>query len=214
MNQLSMFGDVPEKQTWLRSEIAFTLSYDQTKIIKDIIRLYNDGQAFAVDCTYSKGVFWRSLPEPSYKFDIAPQFDDVIEASADDLPLGNESVHSVMFDPPFVPSKSNVPGIVKSRFTSFRSVEEMWSFYERAIHEHWRILEKNGILVVKCQDTVSSGINLFSHSEVEKYAAAAGFILIDLFILGNRSPLMSPNMRKQRHARKSHSFMYVFRKPK
>lgn len=214
MNQLNLIPDVPERLTWLKDEIAFSLSFDQTKILKDIIRLYLAGQAFDADVTYSKGVFWKRLPEPKLKFDIAPQAEDVIEASADDLPLDDNSLQSLMFDPPFIPSKSNVPGKIKARFSSFKNQDEMWGFYERALCEFWRVLAPRGILVVKCQDTVSSGKNIMSHYHVERAAYELGFECLDLFILGNRSILMSPNMRNQQHARKSHSFMFVFQKPK
>lgn len=214
MNQLSMFVDVPEKLTWLKDEIAFSLSFDQTKILKDIIRLYNNGQAFDADVTYSKGVFWKKLPQPRLKFDIAPQFTDVFQASADDLPLEDASLQSIMFDPPFIPSKSNVPGKIKARFSSFKNQAEMWDFYQRAMCEFWRVLAPQGIVVVKCQDTVSSGKNIISHYHVEQTAYQLGFTCDDLFILGNRSILMSPNMRQQQHARKNHSFVFVFRKPK
>lgn len=210
MNQLSMFSDVPEKIPWLKDEIAFTLSFDQTKILKDIIRLYNNGQAFDVDCTYSKGVFWRKLPKPKQKFDLEPRSYDVVKASADALPIETNSVGSIMFDPPFKASNSNVKGIIEERFTAFASVEALWGFYQQALWEFSRVLYRDGILVVKCQDTVSSGKNHWSHIEMINMATKCRFDLVDLFILGSKSVLMSPNMRNQIHARKNHSFFLVF----
>lgn len=210
MNQLPLLSDVPEKSFWLTDEFAYTLSFDQTKILKDIMRLYNDGQAFDVDVTYSKGVFWKNLPQPRQKFDLYPLADDVIKASADDLPLEDASVQSLIFDPPFKASNSKVKGIVEERFTAFASPALLWEFYNKAMVEFRRVLADKGILVVKCQDTVSSGTNHWSHSEVERIAEYLHFKMIDLFILGNKHVLISPNMRNQQHARKNHCFMYVF----
>lgn len=212
MNQLSMFDEVPEKLLWLKGEIAFSLSYDQDKILKDIIRLHNNGQAFDVDCTYSKGVMWRQLPEPMFKFDINPQAQDVTKASADQLPLPDNTIQSIMFDPPFKSSKSNVKGIVEQRFTAFESVDDLYLFYWYSLREFWRVLLPGGIVVIKCQDGVSGGHNHFAHYAVEWLARDVGFTEIDLFVLGSKSMLMSPNMRNQQHARKNHSFFLVFQK--
>lgn len=213
MNQLPLLTDIPERIPWSKGEIAFSLSFDQDKILKDILRLYNNGNPFDVDCTYSRGVFYKKIPQPLLKFDIAPQHDDVFEASADNLPLENGSVQSIMFDPPFMPTKSpGNPGKIKERFTSFGSVDEMLELYRRAIDEFWRVLAVGGILVVKCQDTVSSGKNIFSHFEIEMYARQTGFTQIDLFVLGSKHVLISSKWKTQRHARKNHSFFLVFQR--
>lgn len=214
MNQLSLLDSVPQRVTWAKDEIVFSLSFDQDKILKGIMRLYNDGQPFDVDPTYSKGIFYRRIPQPRLKFDIDPQFPDVLKASADSLPLEDESIQSILFDPPFMPSHSAIPGKIKSRFTSFASVTEMWEMYRSSMVEFWRILKPSGIAVIKCQDTVSSGKNWFSHFQVEKYAREIGFDEIDLFVLGSNHVLISSTWKIQRHARKSHSYFIVFQKPK
>lgn len=213
MNQLPMFSDISEKVVWNRDEIVFSFGYDSTKILKDIMTLYNNGEPFDVDCTYSKGVFWKKLPLPRQKFDLYPQFDDVVEANANNLPLNDGEVQSIMFDPPFKMSTSNVQGIIEKRFTAFSSPQALWGFYRQAITEFRRILKPGGIFVIKCQDVVSSGKNQWSHFEVKRIADEEFFDLVDLFILGNKNPIMSPNMKNQIHARKNHSFFMVFRKP-
>lgn len=215
MNQLSLLDDISDRLVWLKGEIAFSLSFDQDKILRDIMRLWLDGAPFDVDPTYSKGVFYRKLPQPRLKFDIDPQFPDVVRSSADNLPLNDESVQSIIFDPPFM--GSHIPGNagkIKTRFTSFASIDEMWQMYRDALAEFWRILEPGGIVVFKCQDTVSSGKNWFSHYEVEKYAREIGYEQLDLFVLGSKRVLISSTWSHQRHARKNHSFFVVLGKPK
>lgn len=40
-------------------EIIKSINDNQHDIINEVIKLYNDGKAFDVDCCYSKGVFTR-----------------------------------------------------------------------------------------------------------------------------------------------------------
>lgn len=212
--QPSLFENIPERIHWLKDEIVFSLSFDQDKILRDIIRLYNSGMPFDVDPTYSKGVFWKKLPQPKMKFDIDPQYPDVVKASANNLPLDDASVQSIIFDPPFFPSRSKIPGKIKARFTAFNSVTEMWTMYRDSLKEFWRILKPGGIVTFKCQDTVSSGKNYFSHFEVEKYAHEIGYDQLDLFVLGSKRVLISSKWLRQQHARKNHSYIIVLSKPK
>lgn len=212
--QPGLFADQGlDKLVWNKSELVLSASYDQDKIIKDILRLHNGGRPFDADVTYSKGVFYRNLPQPTHKFDLSPQTEGVIEADARNLPVDDESFDSLMFDPPFKASNSKVKGIIEGRFTAFASVDELWGFYADAIREFWRVLTPKGILVVKCQDTVSSGKNHPSGYVIQDCAYATGFKYVDTFILLARSVLLSPNMTTQKHARKNHSYFYVFSKP-
>jgi hypothetical protein len=75
--------------------------------LKNIIKLYcPDG--FELDPTYSVGNFYKKIKQPKYKFDINPVRSDVIKADSIDLPLRNESIGSIMFDPPFLATRGNV----------------------------------------------------------------------------------------------------------
>lgn len=215
MNQPSLLDSISDRLVWLKGEIVFSLSFDQDKILRDIMRLYLKGQAFDADVTYSAGVMWRKLPQPARKYDINPQTPDTLQASCNKLPLDNESLGSIMFDPPFMPTHSvNNPGKIKARFTSFGSVSEMWELYCNALEEFWRVLRPEGVVVVKCQDTVSASRNHFSHFEIESCARELGYEQLDLFVLGSKRVLISSTWKTQQHARKNHSFFLVFQKPK
>lgn len=189
------------------------MSSDQ-EIITAVINLHNGGRNFDVDPTYSKGVFWKGLTPPKYKFDINPQVDGVEKASAHQLPLDTESVDSVMFDPPFVVRvKSEAKGIIHNRFSSFTSIPALWEFYRCALLEFHRILKPKGIVAFKCQDTIDGGKEYWSHFEVMKYAFEIGFKVKDLFILyRGDNVLFSPNMKVQKHARKTHCYYIVLEK--
>lgn len=197
------------------SQHVRTVNTTDQEIIQAIIKLHNNGQDFEVDPTYSTGRFWQGLIPPALKFDINPQAEGVVAASADNLPLGEESVSSVMFDPPFVVRvRSEAKGIIHNRFSSFTSVQSLWEFYDRALEEFWRILKWGGIVAFKCQDTIDGGTEYWSHYEIMKKAESLGYRCMDIFILHNPHVLFSPNMAVQQHARKTHSYYLVFKKVK
>lgn len=198
-------------------------SYDQVEIIKNILHLHVPQGFIDVDPTYSKGNFYKNgeIKQPTWKFDINPQTEGTEAACATDLPLAGDSVNCINFDPPFVmgsgPSINNPKkgsNIIISRFSSFKNPKELLSFYKKAILEFYRILNNNGILIFKCQDCCISGKNLMSHVAVMNIAYNIGFYPKDLFILNAKSRLISGKVKNQLHARKFHSYFWVFQKMK
>lgn len=191
--------------------IIKSISYDQEELLRNIVDLHLDGRSFECDPTYSKGIFYRHIPEPKYKFDLVAQVEEVIEADARSLPLPDESLSSIMFDPPFL-AQSGKGSKIKDRFGDYPTIEALWQFYEDAMREFYRILKPKGVLVFKCQDTVDSGKNYFSHVEIMNRAAVIGYHPKDLFILLAKHRMGQWNMKKQQHARKHHSYFWVFEK--
>lgn len=202
-----------EKVDW--SLHVRTVNPTDQDIIKAIIKLFLKGKNFEVDPTYSKGVFWKGLVPPKLKYDINPKVDMVERASATELPLEDESVESIMFDPPFVVRVDSAEpnGIIHNRFSSFRSIPELWEFYYNALKEFHRVLKPKGIVAFKCQDTIDGGKEYWSHYEIMKYAFELGYKVKDIFILyRGDNVLFSPNMKMQQHARKTHCYYIVLEK--
>lgn len=192
-----------------------TSQKDETKIIGDIMRLHNKSMPFHLDPCYSIGRFWRGLPEPLLKFDVSPKREGCVKSSADHLPLPDGSVGSIMFDPPFIiRDKPSENGIISKRFSFFTSIGSLWGFYRDCISEFHRVLTKNGLLVIKCQDTIYWHRQYMSHFEIMKYLEEMGYRFEDLFILTRDNVMFSPNMEKQAHARKNHCYYIVARRLK
>jgi hypothetical protein len=192
--------------------------------IKNIMELYEIEQ-FDLDCTYSKGNFWKDLPSPKHKSDLYPVNETVLEASSEDLPFEDNSMKSIMYDPPFVivgsgmGHRNNKEGssIIAKRFEGYGTYEELKLNYYNTLKELYRILDKGGFLVMKCQDTVSGGKNYFSHVMVMNMAYKLGFYPRDMFILTSNVRVNAFNgtkWTKQHHARKYHSYFWVFEKVK
>jgi hypothetical protein len=189
--------------------------------IKNIMFLYNIEQ-FDLDCTYSKGAFWKDLPSPKFKSDLYPVNEDVVQASSENLPFGDGSMKNIMYDPPFVIAgktyKDNKDGssIMAKRFEGYNTYNDLTVNYYNTLKELYRICEKGGHVVMKCQDTVSGGKNHFSHCLIMNMAMEIGFYPRDLFILNSNVRINSFGTKwtKQEHARKYHSYFWVFEKVK
>lgn len=82
-------------------ESITTISYNQEEIIRNIIKLYCPN-GIECDPTYSRGIFYKNIPKPKFKFDLDPQREGVIKADCRNLPLIKSSLTSIMFDPPFI----------------------------------------------------------------------------------------------------------------
>lgn len=189
--------------------------------IKNIMELYNI-ERFDLDCTYSKGAFWKDLPSPVNKSDIYPSNDTVVEASSENLPFGDGSMKSIMYDPPFVIAgssyKNNKEGssIIAKRFEGYANYRELTENYFNTLKELYRVCEKGGFVVMKCQDTVSGGKNHFTHCLIMNMAMQIGFYPRDMFVLTSNVRINSFGTKwtKQEHARKYHSYFWVFEKVK
>ena len=205
--QTSLFGKKIESK-----EIIKTISYDQDEILRWIIRLHCPN-GFDLDPTYSIGNFYKNIPQPKLKFDINPQSSDVKQANCTNLPLEDNSVNSIIFDPPFIAGIQNKSddGVIINRFGSYKNVsKELWSMYHKALEEFKRVLKPDGVLVIKCQDTVDSCKQCLSHVEIINYAVKLGFYPKDMFILLAKNRLIGKHHHKQQHARKFHSYFLVF----
>lgn len=191
-----------------------TVSSDQEEILANIITLYCPS-GFDLDPTYSSGVFYKGrVPRPRICFDLEPKYDYVASYDCRNLPLSDSCINSIVFDPPFVGGsrKNGKPGVIKTRFSYFSSIPVLWEFYRQSLIELHRVLAPDGVLVFKCQDSVESSKQYISHVAVMNMALSVGFYTEDLFILTSNNRIISPNQVNQPHARKYHSYFWVFRK--
>lgn len=210
MNNNTLFGVQP----------VTSISYSNDEIIKNIM-LLNKIDRFCLDCTYSTGVFWKNLPQPVNKTDLLPKSEDVIKSDSSYLPFKDLSMQSIMFDPPFIITGGNHheqqigSSIIGKRFEGYKNFEDLKKHYIGTIREGFRLLKDSGIMVIKCQDIVSSGKNHFTHCMVMDMAMDVGFYPKDLFILMAKNRINSFNgevWKNQYHARKHHSYFWVLSK--
>jgi len=191
------------------------------EVIKNIMELYKINQ-FDLDCTYSKGSFWKNLPEPKIKTDLYPINDTIIKANSESLPFDDKIMNTIMYDPPFVIAgktyRENKEGssMIAKRFEGYETYNKLTENYYKTLKELYRICNDDGLVVMKCQDTVSGGKNHFTHVMIMNMALDIGFYPRDLFILVAKMRINSFGTKwtKQEHARKHHCYFWVLEKTK
>jgi hypothetical protein len=188
-----------------------------------IMKLHNNGEPFELDPTHSLGAFYRDqVPAPKYKFDLHPELPDVQQADCRDLPFAAGSISSIIFDPPMMfgchgtnnPANKvargySDPTTLNNRFTQFASFDELQAMYTGALDEFSRILRPKGLLAFKCCDFTDK-VSTFTHCHVWQWATERGFYPKDLFIRTVSAGRAYNPKLTQRHARKFHSYFFVF----
>ena len=195
----------------LNKNVIKSTNDSNTGILFDISALHLNGKSFELDPTYSKGAFYKDFPEPILKCDINPE-QGVFRADCRNLRIANNSIESIIFDPPFMfgthgKTKTN---IMNKRFTMFDTFNDLKDMYIESIREFYRILKPKGVLAFKCQDYTDSKTTM-THCLVFNWAVEVGFYAKDLFILLSNKRIFNPKL-KQRHARKFHCYWWVFQK--
>lgn len=215
-------------------KVIKSISYNQHEILYNIMQLYNNGNGFDCDMTYSKGKFYGSfqikkgngltesinIPKPKYKFDVCPQTEDTVQIEPmKPLPLEDNSIESIVVDLPFVISKgpsllkcNKGSNLIHQRFSSFSNYKDLIKNYYHSLQESFRVLKNDGILIWKCQRTITGSKTLNSPEITWFFSESLGFDCIDPFQLIAKNRLISGKIKKQQHSRSYTSTFYVFKK--
>ncbi len=192
-----------------------SVSDDQSYILNSIIAIYNNSQPIEADLTYSQGEFYRHVISPRYKYDKFPLkgIEGVHDLTETDT-LSNVYI-SIIFDLPYniQTGHTNNLGKIKTRFTHFSSLSELYSVNQEMLQRAYRLLKSKGILVIKTQDTCYANTQVWVRQFIEVEADKLGFAKLDEFVLVKQS-CMGNRGTEQHHARRQHSYFLVFRKQK
>ena len=205
---------------WLFSDkemepLIKSISYSQDSILQSIVHLHILSGKIHCDPCYNKGGFYKSgiIAAPELISDINP-IHGVSVYDSRILPYKNKSIESILFDPPFITYSGKEAYHRMRSYGSFQSRKELRDMYRDSFQEFNRILQPNGILIVKCQDgTYGPDLDLIHIDAVILPCRVIGFEVIDLFILLSKG---RPERRDciQRHSRKYHSYFIVLKKGK
>lgn len=207
------------------------------EMLRDILTMYAKPGDHILDMTYGEGNFWTGTDTSIYTIVTNDFFKDNPSGHHFDfrrIEVPNESFDVVILDPPYTHGLGN-PSMhadlnhryggkelkVRTAKTGFRYINTNWgyipvpltasaitSMYKQGMVEAGRKLKLSGILVLKTQDEIEGGKQVWRHFQLRHFP---GFKLIDLFVVTQMGkPLM--RHKHQIHARKNHSYFMVYRR--
>jgi hypothetical protein len=173
-----------------------------------------DGDRIA-DVTFGSGTFWKKTDLS--KLHLSASDISTCPCAPYDfrqLPYENESYNHMVLDPPYMHNAGKP--MVDKRYGNSKTTKGMYhrdimNIYFQGMTEGFRILKVGGLLWVKCQDEIESGYQRWSHIEIHDFARTLEMYGKDLFVLIPTSRTVV--QRKQQHARKTHSYLWLFAKP-
>ena len=191
--------------------VLTALRGENNQLLRDVLRLYARPGHRILDMTYGRGLMWRKISKRQYRLitldAVTPA---MVRADFRDLPFVAEAFDIAILDPPY--AGHGKPEVKPSLADCYqvnhdfapRSVSKLRALYATGIEEAARVLKPSGVLIVKCQDQLSSGQE-WIHAEL---LAVPGWKALDLFVLVQQGqPLM--RWEHQWHARKNHSYFVV-----
>jgi len=178
---------------------------DNSGLIKKVVELYFIPGEKIADVTFGKGVFWKEIDKTEYQI-VGSDIKTGIDFKK--LPYENKSFNHSVIDPPYA-RITNLKGMVDCyNTTRYITHESIIQQYKEGLQELKRITKQNGYILCKCQDEIYGCKQQWSHIEIYNIATELGLYTKDLFILKNtRNPKA---FYQQKHARKNHSYLWVF----
>jgi hypothetical protein len=189
-----------------------------------VLELHVPPGSVVADVTHGTGIFWKKVPGDKYKL-LATDIKTGVDCRK--LPYDDGSIGCVVLDPPYMEglfrkSTSHLAGA--GTYGAFRDTYSngegttagpkyhaaVLDLYFRAGREAYRVLRDSGVLIVKCQDEVSTNTQRLTHIEIINEYASIGFYAKDLFVVVRPNRPAVSRIKKQEHARKNHSYFLVF----
>jgi hypothetical protein len=213
------------------SDLIFsTYIGNNADVFPKILKLHVPIGSVVADVTWGKGVFWRNVPEGLYQVK-ASDIDTGVDCRA--LPYAAESIDCVVLDPPYMEgfyrreaaqkAGSGTHATFRAAYANGDEINEdeeneglkKWhaavtDVYFRGGAEAYRVLRREGVLIVKCQDEVSAGKQWLTHVEIINRYETLGFYSKDLFVVVRTNKPAVSRLKRQVHARKNHSYFLVF----
>jgi hypothetical protein len=193
-----------------------SISGNNADLLREVGSLYIRDGELVVDPTYGKGAWWRKTNLsrftllPTDLFPLPP----ATQADFRKLPYADGCADVAVLDPPYVHN----PGkhVTDQRYNNAATTKGMYHrdiliLYMQGMMELKRILNPDGgRLFVKCKDEVEANVQCWSHIEIYQAALLMDFYARDLFLLTPTSKTSERRWKKQHHARKTHSYLWVF----
>lgn len=186
---------------------------NEQELLNAILILHNNSNDIELDPMFNKGSFYKDIINtPKYRFDINAIKNnyDCEYGNACNLPFKDNSIKSMILDPPFMFGihGKTLENKCAKRYTMYEDQCALISSYNSLLDEASRILMKDGLLIFKCQDYTDKK-TFMTHCLVYNLAVSKGFYAKDLVLLNKENKIYNSNL-KQRHFRKTHCYFWIF----
>jgi hypothetical protein len=192
---------------------------EDAELIEQLLGFYpRQEPRLILDATVNGRRFWRGSTRPVIGIDVDPRHRPDICADNRATPFAANSFDVVVYDPPHVPNQGRDRS--KDFNTRFglgaRSAKEngyTFAFtYPDFMHEAWRVLVDDGVLLCKIADYVHNHRYQWAHVDLIRAGQDVGFTACDCIIKVRKGPIIDPKWKVAHHSRRQHSYWIVFRK--
>ena len=208
---------------------------DDAELVPLILDLHHAGP-LVLDATWGHGGFWRTTnPDAPNSRELvaldrrmatdeispagsanrrprgqrAPSAPSFIAGDFTRLPFRSGTFNAIVFDPPFL-TRGGDQALMKRRYGSFDTYEDLMAAITRARDEFHRVLRIDGVIVFKIQDFTEGRIRKWSHIDAANIWTKV-FRLDDLIVKVATTNLRTTAIRQQQRSKSAHTFFMVFR---
>lgn len=206
----------------LAPAVVFTAHHGRNDaMIAAVARLYIADGATVIDATWGHGGFWHRTDTTRFRLigsDLLEAPGAAMRADFRAMPYRDASADVITIDPPYVPVTSAMERVIHATYRNEQTPglgqlhADVMELYRAGMGEAWRVLRTGGTCWVKCQDMVNGKQQKWSGVLLHGLALELGYEPQDMFVLVNPQPPGRHHAERQYHARRNHSYLWVFRK--
>jgi hypothetical protein len=192
---------------------------EDAELLEELLRFYpNRTPKQILDATVNLARFWRGSDRPVVGLDTEARHQPDIVGDNCVMPFRNGVFDVVVYDPPHVPNqgKDQSKDFTKRFGLGSRVPKELqYNFshtYPPFLHEAWRVLCSEGLLLCKIADYIHHHRYQWAHIDLIEAARAVGFRACDCIVKIRKGPIVDPKWKVAHHSRRQHCYWIVFRK--
>jgi hypothetical protein len=196
-------------------DVARSVCGNNADAIARCVRLHVRDGSVVADVTYGLGAFWRKTNLARFTLLTSDILHEDRRKRFDfrHLPYADDCLDVVVLDPPYATRPTHPHH--DERYRNGRTTpglhdhDDVMGLYRDGMCEAVRVLVPGGMLWVKVKDDTRH----WTHCELYNLAVhGLGLAAVDLFVVVPKARFVWRRPGRQRQARKSHSYLWVFRK--